>query len=305
MWFSLSLLALVMLVARRSTEKKVSRAIDPMTLGWLQQLVAIPFIIVSLFFAKFYLPTEVSANFWYIMAIYVACTAIDLFCYFKALSLADVSYVAPLLSLIAVGNIVGAYFVLGQSPTVYGMAGAVAIISGAYIINHAKMREKKHRKNNMLALLLVLVLVVIRGYYSNIELFMLREVNPTTFNFYSSILTVPLLLLFAVIFHRVKQRRNAKTDNSEPVKYVAHALLAVKNHVWPLVFIGLTYTINLTATYQAKMLSPNAGYVGAIKSAQVLPMVLIGAFFFREKMNNQQWIGVIIISLGLIGLSMN
>lgn len=305
MWFSLSLLALVMLVARRSTEKKVSKAIDSMTLGWLQQLVAIPFIIVSLFFARFYLPTEVSTNFWYIMAIYVACTAVDLFCYFKALSLADVSYVAPLLSLIAVGNIVGAYFVLGQSPTIFGVAGALAIITGAYIINHAKMREKQHRKNNMLALLLVLVLVVIRGYYSNIELFMLREVNPTTFNFYSSVLTVPLMLFFAVVFHKVKQRRNAKTDNSAPIKYIAHTLTAVKNHVWPLVFIGLTYTINLTATYQAKLLSPNAGYVGAIKSSQVLPMVLIGAFFFREKINNQQWFGVAIIALGLIGLSMN
>ena len=36
--------------------------------------------------------------------------SIDIYCYFKALSLADVSYVAPLLSLVAIGNIFGAFY---------------------------------------------------------------------------------------------------------------------------------------------------------------------------------------------------
>lgn len=54
------------------------------------------------------------------------------------------------------------------------------------------------------------------------------------------------------------------------------------------IFIGITYTINLTATYQAKLLSPTAGYVTSIKAAQVVPMVLLGAWFFREKVTHMQ-----------------
>jgi len=35
--------------------------------------------------------------------------------------MADISYVAPLLTLVAVGNIAGAYVVLGQVPSAFGI----------------------------------------------------------------------------------------------------------------------------------------------------------------------------------------
>lgn len=294
MWFSLSLLALTMLVARRSTEKQVTKTIDSSTLSWLQQAMALPFIIATLFFARFYLPSELSPQFWQIMAVYVLCSAIDLFCYFKALSLADISYVAPMLSLISVGNIVGAYLVLGQKPTAWGIGGALLIVAGAYVINHEKMKHGRTR-GNMLALVLVGILVIVRAYYSNIEIFMLREVNPTTFNFYSSLLTVPVLLIFAYTVHKQSNKNN----------YFGSVVKKIRQNQWPLVFIGITYTINLTATYAAKLMSPNAGYVGAIKSAQVLPMMLIGAVMFNEKVTRSQWLALIAILGGLILLSLN
>ena len=206
MWsFLLSLFATVMLVMRRTAEKKVAKGIDSLAMAWLQQAIALPFIIVTLFFAKFYMPTELSGHFWATMAVYVLCTAIDLFCYFKALSLADISYVAPLLTLVSVGNIIGAYFVLGQKPSVLGAAGAVLIVAGAYIVNKAKKGDKKHIKNNRAALLYVLLLVVVRSYFSNIEVPMLRVSNPTSFNFYSSLLTVPLVLLISSVIRSKKR----------------------------------------------------------------------------------------------------
>lgn len=294
MWFSLALLALIMLVARRSTEKKVASSIDSSTLSWLQQGFALPFILITLPFAKFYMPGEVTPHFWQLMAVYVFCTAIDLYCYFKALSLADISFVAPLLSLVSVGNIVGAYFVLGQKPTLWGIGGALLIVLGAYIINREKLKNKKN-KGNFAALIFVGVLVLVRAYYSNIEIFMLREVNPTTFNFYSSLLTVPVLLIFAWMVHRRKKTAG----------YIRHVGNTVKKSMLPLLLIGVTYTINLTATYAAKLMSPNAGYVGAIKSAQVLPMMIVGIIMFREKVSKQQWYALLLILLGLLLLSLN
>src|SRR5688572_22696622 len=95
MWFLLSLLALTMLVARRASEKQVAGNVSSLTLAWLQQAAALPFIIAALFFAKFYWPAELSAEYWWTMAVYVMLISMDVYFYFKALSIADVSYVAP------------------------------------------------------------------------------------------------------------------------------------------------------------------------------------------------------------------
>lgn len=296
MWFLLALLAMIMLVARRSTEKQVSKGIDAATLSWLQQTMAIPFIIASLFFATFYMPAELPAVFWSTMAVYVVFGTLDIFCYFKALSLADISFVAPLLSLVAVGNIAGAYFILGQVPTIFGIGGAVLIVIGAYIVNKAKATDIEKNANNRLALLFILTLVLTRAIISNIEVNMLNVSNPTTFNFYSSMLTIPVLLITAKLLHRRKKQIG---------RYRGLVRRNLRTHWWALVFIGLTYTINMLATYEAKIIGPNAGYVGAVKSAQVLPMVLIGVFFFKEKIVHKQWIGMGFILLGLVALAIH
>lgn len=295
MWFPLTLLALSMLVVRRSTEKNLSTKVDSLSLAWLQQTLALPFIFITLFFAPFYWPGELSSHFWILMALYVVSISVDIYCYFKALSLADITLVAPLMTLAAVGNIIGAYFVLHQRPSIMGIGGAVLIILGAALINRSKRQQKQHIKQNSLAFVYVLILVLVRAYCSNIEVLMTREANPTTFNFYSSVLAAPFILLMTVLIR--KKRKVAD--------YWKTVYSGTKQFLWPLLFIGLTYTINLTATYQAKLDSPNAGYVGAIKSASVLPMVVIGVLFFKEKITRMQVYGLILILIGLVALATN
>jgi drug/metabolite transporter (DMT)-like permease len=175
--------------------------------------------------------------------------------------------------------------------------GATLIMAGAYLNNLAKRRQKTNVKGNRLALILILVHVVLIGYYANIEVSMLRLSNPTSYNFYTSILTIPLVLLVSGII--VRQRKK-HYDN-----YWGNLRVGVKTHIWPLVIIGITYTINMLATYEAKLLSPNAGYVGAIKSASVLPIVLIGIFFYKEKVERMQWVGIVLIVLGLVAIATN
>lgn len=295
MWFMLSIGALIMLVTRRTTEKHLSSTIDPSHLAWLQQLFGMPFILLTLLIARFYWPHDLSGHFWQLMIIYTVCYCIDVWCYFKALSLADISYVAPLLSLVAIGNSVGAFFVLGQPLTLWGIVGGACIIMGAYLVNRAKQQSVTQHKNNRIALLIILVLVVIRSYYSNIEVPMLQESNVTTFNFYTSLFAIPVLFTAAVLIHRSKP---STISLKRTIRDAIH-------NVWPLIIIGVTYTINLLATFQAKLLSPNAGYVGAVKSASVLPMVIVGMVFFHEKFMRMQWIGLGVICIGLFCIGMN
>lgn len=292
MWFPLALLALCMLVVRRSVEKGLTKNIDSLALTWMQQAFALPFIAVSLVLMPFYWPQELSGQFWFWTSLYAVCGALDLFLYFKALSLADVSHVAPLISLTGIGAIVGSVIILRQRPTVFGILGAVLITVGAAVVHRDKQKHTKLRRQNTIALWLILGVVVLRAVYGNVELFPLREANATTFNLYSSLLTVPLLLMLAVLL----KARTAKT-------YWKATYKNIKLYLWPLLFVGLTYTVNLTATYQAKLLAPTAGYVTSVKSAQVVPMMLIGAWLFREKVSRKQWYGVGLISVGLPLLS--
>ena len=295
MWFIFSVFATLTMVLRRSTEKKVVDGIDSLALAWLQQAVALPFIFIAIFFAQFYLPSELSSDFWVVMAFYVFLCGVDLYCYFKALSIADVSLVAPFMTLAAVGNIIGAYFILGQKPSLSGILGALMIIIGAYVINRHKQSNEVTKKSDKKAIWFILVLVVARSIGSNIEVFTLRESNPTTFNFYSSILTVVFVL---AISYLMRPKRNPKHEN-----YWRDVKLSVSKNIWPLVFIGFTLMLGLTATYQAKILASNAGYVGAVKASAVVPMVIIGVIFFNEKFVKAQWLGLILVMIGLAFLA--
>jgi drug/metabolite transporter (DMT)-like permease len=297
MWFALSLLALSMLVSRRSAEKQASGKINSLALTWMQQAVALPFIIITLFFARFYWPSELSTHFWLTLVLYAALISLDTFLYFKALSMADVSYVAPLLTLVALGNIGGAYFVLRQVPTAMALLGASCIVAGAALTYHAKRKDVVNRHANTFVLVLVLLLVLVRGLNSNIEVPLLRESNPTTFNFYSSILSVPLLLITSIIV--IATNKTKKYQG-----YWKQVRSDATKHQWLLTFIGITYTVNMLATYGAKLIGPNAGYVGAIKSASVLPIMLVGLLFFNEKIVGIQWAGLGIIALGLVLLGL-
>ncbi len=269
-----------------------------MAMAWLQQGVAMPLIVVSLFFAKFYWPTQLPTFFWELLALYVALQAIYLYCYYQAIAIADISYVAPLMTLFSVGNMVGAYLILGQTPSVFGAIGAVLILAGAWIIARTKRHAEKasaavHKK----ALVLVVIAIIVCSIFSNIEVKMLRMSNPTSYNFYTSLLTVPFVILVSMLI--IKGRRQSSGAYWRKV----HA--SVQTNVWPLVIVGVTYTVNMLATYQAKVIAPNQAYVGSIKAASVLPVVVLGILFFRERVTHKQWVGIGCMLAGLAAMAVN
>ena len=299
MWFTLSLLALLMLSARRTAEKKAATGIDSMAMAWLQQAVALPLIIASLFFAKFYWPGQLPAFFWQLLSVYVVLQAVYLYCYYRAISIADISFVAPLMTLFSAGNMLGAYIILGQVPSLSGVIGAAFIIAGAWIISRAKKQGSEasvaaHKS----ALVLVIIAIVVCSIFSNLEVKMLQMSNPTSYNFYSSILTIPFVILATILILRSRRQNNKA--------YWSSVNTSIRKNTWPLVIVGITYTVNMLATYQAKVIAPNQAYVSTIKAASVLPVVILGVLFFKEKVSSRQWLGIgcMLIGLALIALNL-
>ncbi len=287
-----------MLSGRRTAEKKAASGIDSMAMAWLQQAVAMPLIIASLFFAKFYLPSELPVFFWQLLIIYIALQAIYLYCYFRAISIADISYVAPLMTLFLVGNMIGAYIILGQVPSLTGVVGSAFILAGAWIVAAAKRQGNKasvlaHKK----AFILVLVAIFVCSIFSNLEVKMLRISNPTSYNFYTSLLTVPFVILITIVLLKSQQK------NSQ--LYWKSVNESIKKNIWPLAIVGVTYTVNMLATYQAKIIAPNQAYVSSIKALSVIPVVLLGMLFFKEKLSRKQWMGIGSMIIGLLLIAVN
>ncbi|HXR49399.1 MAG TPA: hypothetical protein VN778_00010 [Verrucomicrobiae bacterium] len=298
MWFALSVLALLMLSGRRTAEKQAAIGIDSMAMAWLQQGVAMPLIIVSLFFAKFYWPSQLPAFFWELLALYVALQAAYLYCYYRAVAIADISYVGSLMTLFSVGNMVGAYLILGQVPSVYGVIGAASIMLGAWIISRAKLRGGGESiAAHKTALTLVVIAIILCSVFSNIEVKMLRMSNPTSYNFYTSLLTVPFVILVSMLILRSRRQSNRI--------YWQNVKTSIQLNLWPLAIVGVTYTINMLATYQAKVMAPNQAYVGSIKAASVLPIVILGLLFFHEKVTPKHWLGVACMLVGLAFMAVN
>ncbi|HEX3082434.1 MAG TPA: hypothetical protein VHQ86_04215 [Candidatus Saccharimonadia bacterium] len=289
LWLPLALTAMFMLVARRSTEKRLTGPLSAGSMAWLQQLVAMPFMIALLPAAHFYLPGELSATFYIVTIFYVLAQSVDIIMYFKAIEVGDISVVAPLLALTAASSLVGSYFVLGQVPTPAGVAGSLLIMAGAYLTSRRPNGHPSTATNNRLAIILALIIVALRGVYSASEVIPLRLTNPVYFNFVTSLIGIPTIM--AAIYLRGRHTGRPLIS--------AQLIKSAARHRAGLVIIGLTYTLNLTATFSAKLLSPNAAYVTAVRGAQVLPIVLIGATFFHERVIRRQWVGVGLILVGM------
>ncbi len=59
----------------------------------------------------------------------------------------------------------------------------------------------------------------------------------------------------------------------------------------------------MLATYEAKLVGPNAGYVTVVKSASVLPIMLVGLLVFKEKVTATQRVGLGLITIGVVLLA--
>lgn len=292
MWFPLALTAMLMLVVRRSTEKTLADKIPATSMAWLQQFVALPFILLAFLLpaAVFLNPLELSQQFYTVLVIYAVLSAVDVILYFKAISLGDISVVASTMSLTVVSSLIGAYFILDQTPSAMGIAGSACILVGAYLATkRPPSADALNTAANKLALVLILAVVALRGVYGPMEVIGINASNPYYFNLATSLVAVPIIMLVMYL----RGRHTGKPAFSKSL------LTAVNTHRIGLLIIGVTYTINLTCTFAAKVMAENAGYIPTVKSASVLPVMILGVLLFREKVRKRQWLGLGIILVGL------
>ncbi len=284
---------MLMLVVRRSTETRLSKQIPASAMAWLQQFVMLPFLLLLMLLpgAHFYSFTELSAQFYWVLVAYTALAAVDLVLYFKAISLGNISVIASVLSLGVVSNLLCVYLFLGQAPSRAGLLACALILVGAFLASRRLVSPNDaNTAAHKLSLILILIVVVLRGLYSPMEITMMREADPFFFSLVSSAAIVPVAM--AVAYWR--GRRSGRPAFSRSL------LHSMKTYRLALLIIGLTFAINVACTYVGKTVADNAAYVTTVKSASVLPMMILGVVMFGEHVRKRQWLGLGIILAGLI-----
>ena len=185
----------------------------------------------------------------------------------KALSIGDLSAIAPINSYKPIVAIFVGYFYLGEIPTLKALFGILLIIGGTYFILGSKNSVKVNR---LLALI-----------FSGTEAIFIKKVVILSGVFNSFFLWSLFGLIFATIFLLIS--RNKPIVKS--TKYQLFLILAV----------GLMqYTTNFVFS---KM---NVSYALALFQLSTILSVFLGANIFKEKDFKTKFIGSVIMAAGAI-----
>ena len=191
----------------------------------------------------------------------------------KALSIGDLSAIAPINSYKPIVAMLVGYFYLGEIPAMKALLGILLIIGGTYFI----LGSKNSVKVNPIAIFYRLLALI----FSGTEAIFIKKVVILSGVFNSFFLWSLFGLIFATIFLLIS--RNKPIVKS--TKYQLFLILAV----------GLMqYTTNFVFS---KM---NVSYALALFQLSTILSVFLGANIFKEKDFKTKFIGSVIMAVGAI-----
>lgn len=202
----------------------------------------------------------------------------------QALKVSPLSLTFPFLAFTPVFLIFTSYFLLGELPGLYGIAGIVLVTCGAYVLNLDRIKEGgilapfmaiKDEKGSVL----MLIVSVLWSFAASLDKVALLASSPF---FYILAFHMGFFLLYLPFLVRVN-----------PV-----FLKEVKDHFPMLcilgVFEGLLVVFQMTALKVALV-----SYVIAIKRSGMIFTLIMGWLFFREKLSFFRVLGTVMMVFGV------
>lgn len=264
-WFALSVITAVVYGAQAAYLKGWTDDIDQMLVTWSLWLFALPMFAGALWYWG--IPT-VEWQFWPACAATVAINLAAWPMFVRAVRLSDISLVMPLLAFTPV-FIIGVEFVLlGAAPGVWGLAGIVLIVFGAYVLNvragFSALLDPVRSLASDRGARLMLVVAAVWSVSGTIEKVTVTASSPSfymaTFGLFFTVGFIPILWI---------------VGDSEPAELRAQWL--------PLAGAGLLTGTMALVQMAAIRITPLVNYVISIKRAGMLVSVLFGWLLFDEE----------------------
>src|SRR3990167_9024482 len=138
LWVIYSLLSAFTFSTADAFTKKASDGIDRNILTLSRFLYGAPIALLMLFFAQI---PRIDAGFWSVMAVIIPLEILAWILYIKAIRESQLSLVAPIISFTPVFLVATSFLIIGELPSLSGLAGILLVASGAYILNFKTLRH--------------------------------------------------------------------------------------------------------------------------------------------------------------------
>lgn len=204
-------------------------------------------------------------------------TALLWICYFKALSLADVSMVTPIDKLSIVVTLILSFFFLKEKITIIKIVSMIFMISGTFLMVNRK--EKNGEGNWLIYALLTALFTSLATILGKIGI---KDINPNLGTMLRTIII--LIIIWGVIFVK-KEYKDIKNINKKNILFIILSGIST----------GLSWLFYFMALKEGE-----ASIVFPIEKLSAAVAILISVIFLKEKLDKKGKLGFCLIIAGTL-----
>lgn len=286
MWLPLALLTAIFESGKDIFGKKgLTAGADIYIMAWAWRLLALPFLLPLLPAA---LPVKLGAAFWPALVVGAGLNILAALLYMEAIRASDLSLSVPLVTFTPLFLLVTSPLLLREIPDLSGIFGVLLIVSGAYLLNIAKLHDGPaaplHALFKERGARLMLLVALIWSLTANIDKIGLQNSSPllwaTAINAAIALGMLPLVLL---------RLRRPQVSRQWPWRW--------------LLLVGLCGGLTTLCQMLAISLT-QVPYVIAVKRLSILFTTLYGLLLLREKGLRERLTGTLVMLAGVIVLAL-
>ena len=285
MWLILSILTALFYSSQGAWSKKISGNISSFTVTWSMFAFAIPFLILPVVLTG---APDIDPRLYYggISSIVLNMVAVTLYVY--ALKISQLSTCLPLLTFTPVFLIGTSFLLLGELPSIYGLAGIILISLGTYMLNLNRISDGflgplKAIKEDKGAMLMLAV-AFIWSFAANFDKIGVLGSGPL---FYSLFFNTGFFVLYIPFLFKLNPRFPQE----------------IRGNFIKLFFVGFLGAM-MFLTQMAALNIALVSYVIAIKRAGIIFSLIFGGLYFNEKITIHRIGAVLMMLAGVFLISL-
>jgi len=286
LWLPLSLLSAFFQATTDALTKRELKATDVFMTAWLRNILAVPFLLLTLFFIPI---PHLDTTFYLAVAAGLPLEIVSTLLYIKAIEISPLSLTMPFLALTPFYLLATSFILLGEVPSLHGAAGVCLLGVGAYLLNVRSVREggifapfrAVYKERGSLMMMAVAAIFAFTSDFSKLAIL------------HSSALffAVFYLAAFSLLFTPIALFLSRKSLRSLKGKMSGH------------VFVGASLAVT-SVTQNLAMVLAQVSYVVAVKRTSLLFSIVFGHYLFREKDARHRLIGGAVMVAGLVVMAL-
>ena len=201
---------------------------------------------------------------------------------YRAVREADISTVTPVMCLLPVFNVGTSFFLLGEIPSIVGLAGIVFIVFATYLV----LKPKEENVSFSMPVLLMVAAMFCIAIGSTLDKVAIQVSNPV---FYGFMNTLGASIVFLVLMHWYDEKHSF--GHMRSAKWF-----------WPFMALGVLQAISFTASMYAFKYGP-VSYVLAIRAGSYVLVGFYGVVILKESLSNRKIMALICFLFGILALA--